>query len=1101
VTPERWRKVEVVLRRALECAPSARSALVAEACGSDAELVREVESLLANHDPTGDFLREPLLAPLSAQDSRGDEGPAGEPQPGGPRAVPVPEDEADTLFGTSIDGKYRIEALLGRGGMGAVYLARQLLLDRPVAIKLIRSDQVGDGAALERFKREALAVARLKHPHIVAIHDFGLGSELGAYIVMEYVEGRSLRQELGEHERLPLALVREIMQQVCSAVQAAHEAGIVHRDLKPDNIVLERGTGGVVAKVLDFGIARLQDAPTLTNVGLTMQGALIGTPAYMSPEQCRGEEADARSDVYALGCMLYELLTGRPPFVGRSIGSLIEQHVNEAPRPLCEVSPDVPPEVEAALIRALAKAPGERPRSVRAFGRALGIWDDAGETSTGAPGGGTHGGAVRATADGDAGARKGWVPNNLPQAVTRFIGREESIAALRRELTRERLVTLTGAGGIGKTRLALEAARAVLEDHSDGVWVVELAPLRDPALVVQAVAKAFGVKEESERTLEESVVAWSRRKRVLLVLDNCEHLVEACAQLTGRLLAGSAGLRVVATSREALRVEGEAVWAVPALDVGAACGAAEPDEALASEAARLFVDRAALVRPGFVASEANAPAIAALCRRLEGIPLALELAAARVKVLSVEQILERLDDRFRLLTGGQRTAPGRQQTLRATLDWSYELLEEEERTLLGRLSVFAGGCELEAAEAVCGGGGVEASDVLDLLARLVDKSLVVVYERERTRRYGMLETLREYGLERLSRSGETHEVRRRHAEYFLAEAEAAREEIQSGKCADWLELLEREHDNVRAALEWLLEYDPDRCLQLAAAVSKFRLVRGHLAEARRWLETALPRAPAAPAMFRMRALREVGFVAVTQGDLQAGRSFYEQGILVAREAGSAVQMALLAHSLGDLALMEGDLQKARACFGESLALGRETGDGLLVGSSLNGLGEVARLEGAWDAAGEFYEEAVANGRQYGHEPFLSAALGNLGAVECERGRLEAAEGHYGEALTMAQALRSDEFIGLSLHGFGAIAAKRGAAVRAAWLAGAAEALLDAVGATLAPVDRAFRDRYVADARERLGEATVEAAMAKGRAMTLEEVALLAAEMMNQRTDL
>jgi tRNA A-37 threonylcarbamoyl transferase component Bud32 len=705
VTPERWQRVEAVLRRALECAPSARSAVVAEACGGDAELVREIESLLANHDATGSFLREPLLAPGSGQELWGQEGVAGELQRGGQRAAPVPEaNEADALLGTSIDGKYRIEALLGRGGMGAVYRATQLQLERPVAIKLIRNDQLGAGAALARFRREALAVARLKHPHIVAVYDFGLASEVGAYIVMEYVEGRSLRQELGEHARLPLPLVRELMQQVCSGVQAAHEAGIVHRDLKPDNIVLERAAGRVAAKVLDFGIARLQDASRLTSSGLTMSGARIGTPAYMSPEQCRGEEADARSDVYALGCVLYELVTGRPPFVGRSAASLLDQHVNEAPRPPREVVGEVTPELEAALMRALAKAPGERPQTVEAFGRALGVSRDAGGVATGAPGGSTGGGEVRTTAREGVGAGKERVPNNLPQAMTRFVGREQQIAEVRASLERARLVTLTGPGGMGKTRLALEVGRAVLGEYGDGVWLVELAPLRDPALVAQTVAAALGVREERGRTMDASVAAWLEGKQVLLVLDNCEHLVEACARLTQRLLAGSRGLRMVATSREALGVGGEAVWAVPALDVGAP-GAAGPEEALSSEAARLFVDRAALVRPGFAASEANAPAIAALCRRLEGIPLAIELAAARVKVLSVEQMLEKMNDRFRLLTGGSRTAPSRQQTLRAAIDWSYELLTEVERVLLRHLSVFAGGWSLYAAEAVCGEEG------------------------------------------------------------------------------------------------------------------------------------------------------------------------------------------------------------------------------------------------------------------------------------------------------------------------------------------------------------------------------------------------------------
>ena len=422
-------------------------------------------------------------------------------------------------------------------------------------------------------------------------------------------------------------------------------------------------------------------------------------------------------------------------------------------------------------------------------------------------------------------------PNNLAQQVTSFVGRERELAEVKKLLAQTRLATLLGAGGIGKTRLSLHAAVEVLDDFADGVWFVELAPIADPRLLAQAVAPVLGVKEEAGRPVQEALLKFVQDRQLLLVLDNCEHLLQGCAELAKQLLQAGAQVKILATSREPLHVAGETTYPVPSLSLP------EPRMRIAHtaltqyEAIRLFVDRAAAARPAFRLTPNNATLVADICRRLDGIPLALELAAARVRVLSVETIAARLSDRFRLLTGGDRTALPRQQTLRACIDWSYDLLTEAERSVLRRLAVFAGGWTLEAAEAVGTGGDVQADEVLDVPAQLVEKSLVAM-DAEGTR-YQLLETVRQYAQDRLHESGEAEAIRERHRDYFLALAEEAEPKLLGAEQAAWLRRLEAEHDNLRAGLSWSLEDSGSQAgLRLCGALQRFWITRGHFSEGR-----------------------------------------------------------------------------------------------------------------------------------------------------------------------------------------------------------------------------------------------------------------------------
>jgi predicted ATPase len=1084
-----WKRVRAVFEQALTHAPSERQSLLDEACGNDIGVRREVEALLAAHERPGGFLTTP--GPLAAATELWPEG-----------NLPAPYRREERLeIGEVLDGKYRIESLLGAGGMGAVYRATHLQLERPVAVKILLSEYLDEPSMVARFQREAVAVARLRHPHIVTVHDYGVADAIGAYLVMELLEGHSLRDELAEHSRLDPLKTLALLGQVCGAIDAAHRAGVVHRDLKPENIFLERREGtlsALSAKVLDFGLAKMEAVFRSSPGRITHANAILGTPFYMSPEQCQGEDVDARSDVYALGCVAYEMLTGRPPFLARSVQALVYKHLGAEPSRPSSIASDISHEIEEAVLRALAKNPNDRHETAAAFARALGITPaaTASPVTEAAAEATAHGARATALIEG---IRTGRVqPNNLPQALTGFVGRAEQIAEVREWLSRTRLVTLVGPGGIGKTRLALEVAARVMDDHPDGVWFVPLAALADPESVPQAITAALGVRAQGGRSDLETLTAWLREKSLILILDNCEHLVEACAQLTHSLLEACASLRVLATSREALAVAGEAAWQVPALAVPTR----DTQSALACEAVRLFVDRATLAKPGF-AVEPSVPAIAALCRRLEGIPLAIELAAARAKVLSVEQILERLDDRFRLLSGGSRTAPTRQQALRATLDWSYELLTDEERMLLRRLSVFAGGWTLEAAEAVIGkdegrrhfvtedeseGASphpssfiLHPSDVLDLLTRLVDKSLVL-HDHERGR-YGMLETIREYTLEHLWTEGEGKEARRLHALYFLALGETAEPETQNARQTEWFERLETEHDNLRTALEWLLEHDAAACLRLAAALRNLWLLHGHLREGRQWLEAALDRRPAVSATVMQAALRGNGALAMQQGDLDAARVCYEELAELAEAEGDTRQILLATHSLGFLSYRQGDLATARTHFERILAGSKEARQDLLVAATLNSLGEIARIEGSWAEAQRLYEEAVVMWRQEGDHYGLSIALANLGAVIIERGEVQRAYACYCEAIRHSQTLGDFVDVSLSIDGTAAVAVMDGDWERAARLAGAAEGLRETIGYELERADEAFRARYLELIRSQADAANVEARMAEGRAMS------------------
>jgi predicted ATPase len=676
--------------------------------------------------------------------------------------------------------------------------------------------------------------------------------------------------------------------------------------------------------------------------------------------------------------------------------------------------------------------------------------------------------------------------HNLPQALTRFIGREREIATATEQLAHSRLLTLTGIGGLGKTRLALEVARAAAPDYLDGVWLVELAALTEPGLVPQQVAASLGLREELGRSLVETLTDYLQPRQLLLVLDNCEHLVAACAQLAQTLLQACPDLRLLATSREALGVPGEQLLRLPTL--GAPVPPPPPVEELTRyEAVRLFIDRALLVQPSFAVTNANAPAVAEVCHCLDGIPLAIELAAARVKLLSPEQIMGRLEDRFRLLTGGSRTALPRQQTLRAAIDWSYDLLSEGERVLLRRLSVFAGGWSLEAAEAVCGGEGIAAAEVLDLLTQLADKSLLLVDEGEGAARYRLLETIRRYGAEKRASAGEEGVLRERHRDWYLVLAEEAEPELQGPRQGEWLARLAAEHENLRAALAWTSERgEGEAGLRLGAALSRFWMVRGYLTEGRARLATVLAGAGSeAGRTARAQALNGAGVLASNQGEYEAARALYEESLVIQRQIGDQRGIAISLNNLGNVASNQGEYEAARALYEESLAIRRELGDQQGIANSLGNLGNVAYCQGGYEAARALYEESLVIQREIGDQHGIARSFNGMGNVASDQGEYEAARGLYEESLAIQREIGDQQGIAYNLEGLAAVAAAQGQPGRAARLFGAGEALREAIGAPWPQSERAHYDRDVAAVRAALDEPTFAVAWAEGHALSLE----------------
>ncbi|MEP6774169.1 MAG: tetratricopeptide repeat protein [Chloroflexota bacterium] len=739
-------------------------------------------------------------------------------------------------------------------------------------------------------------------------------------------------------------------------------------------------------------------------------------------------------------------------------------------------------------------------------------------------------------------------PSNLPHQVTSFIGREHQMAEVRRLLGDTRLLTLTGTGGSGKTRLASEVASCLMQEGSypDGVWFVDLSSLSDPAFVPQDIASALGVREQPGRSLMATLLDHLKPQRTLLVLDNCEHLIAASKALAGTLLRYCPHLTLLATSRQTLAVGGEVAWRVPSLSLP------DPDQAQALspaslsqyEALQLFVERARFRRPNLEISPQDVQRIAQICYQLNGIPLAIELAAARVSVLSVEGIATRLDLALRLLTGGDATAPPRQQTLKALLDWSYDLLSEREQKLLSALSVFAGGCDLDAATSVWDPDADEF-EVIELLSQLVDKSLVIMEEKSGEVRYRLLETIRQYTADKLIVRHEVADVRNRYLDWYLNLAERADQGIESAQQIEWLDRIEKEHDNLRAAISWALDSGcggdgvaggpggkAEKGVGLAAALWQFWDRRGYWSEGRERLAAALELVGGSVTPVRAKVLSGAGSLARNQGDYEQALTFYEtalqvyeqlgdkrglagayaglgliandhrdvarvsefyeKSLVLYRELGDQTNVAKLLNNWGHTLLGHGDYVRARYLFEEGLAVSLQLGNKRFITSLLLNQGEVARLQSDYESAKSLYERALVLAHEAGDKWLIGNISYNLGHVAQHHEQHEQAAALFREGLALMKELGHKRDITVGLAGLaGAIAQAQQQPHNAALLFGAVDAALEAIGTGLDAVDQAEFESSLATVRAQLDPQAFAQAWAEGHTLSLPQAAELA----------
>ncbi|MFF7941491.1 protein kinase [Nocardia gamkensis] len=973
---------------------------------------------------------------------------------------------------------------IGRGGFGVVYRCNQVDLDRTVAVKVLTADP--DPENQERFVREQQAMGRLTgHPNIVGILQVGATASGLPYLIMPYYPQGSLDARISGHGPLSAEETLRVGAKLAAALETAHRLAIVHRDVKPSNILI---TDYGEPALTDFGIARIPGGFHTTT------GTVAGSPAFTAPEVLSGDAPTPAADVYALGATLFAALTGHAAFERRSGEQVVAQFLRITTQPTPNLlEHDIDEDLSQVIEHAMDRSPEQRPSAAALgeelqrlqAGRGLPVDEMAVRAK---PGPGQQAASPIPLATGHSPTPGpdplGWVisrPGTIPHELTSFVGRRTELADAKNLLASSRLVTLTGIGGVGKTRLAMHAGAGAQRNFADGVWLVKLSQLNDGALLPGVIATAIGLRPQGKPVLD-VLIDYLASRQLLLVLDNCEQIVDAAAQVASTLLMACPKLRILATSRERLNVGGEAVLLVRPLTVPETDREPSVRGAPRYDAVALFVERAAAAVPDFTLTGDNVAAVAEICRHLDGLPLAIELAAARLRALSPEQILARLTDRYALLTRGSRSAPDRQQTLRCCVDWSYSLCTSPEQRVWAQLSVFAGSLDLDAAEQVCRDDPA-AGGLLGVLTALVDKSILIREESDGVVRFRLLEMIREYGRDKLEQAGLYLELRRRHQDWYRKLAERADADWMSSRQLGWIACLHREQSNLREALSFCLtdtEAEPDAALSFAAALQPFWLSHGQASEARHWLERALAGNPPHDPVVCAKALWRASIVAELQDDPRAGSALVTQ----VRGLAAATERPIV-HAFADLAqgmwVIYSDLPGARTPL--EAALESFTAQGDVSGQiwALLGLVWAHELQEERATAIPYQEKLLAITESAGDSVLRSYAVWVTAVATWRQGDRDGALRLLREGLHLMRKLTDSVTAAVALETLAWIEGSQGGARRAAVLLGAAGALSRSTGTStvLFPSLTVHHEECERAASRTLGRRAFETAQREG----------------------
>ncbi|QSE90710.1 protein kinase [Rhodococcus pseudokoreensis] len=984
---------------------------------------------------------------------------------------------------------------IGSGGFGVVYRCLQPSLDRTVAVKVLTGSIDDENRA--RFFREQRAMGRLTgHPNIVNVLQVGSTSSGHPFIVMPYHPLDSLETLIRDDGPLRPDQVLRVGVRIAGAVETAHRLGILHRDIKPSNILLS--SYGEPA-LTDFGIAHIVGGFE------TAKDTITASPAFAAPEILRGDPPTPASDIYSIGATLFCALTGHAAFERRSGEKVVAQFVRIARNPLPDLREHgIPDDIAGVIEHAMARDPHDRPGTAVDFGDELravqarnGMDVDEmallGEQPV-APLGRRDAGSTESAEDTGRRTARQSRAGNLPLELTSFVGRQVELSDAKSMFDTARLVTLTGIGGVGKTRLALRLAADMRKTFPHGVWLAEFGEVLDESVLIDVIARALGLRTGHTDPMDE-IVQFLIDRKLLIVLDNCEHVIAPVARFAETILRTCPEVSILTTTREPLNIAGESVLRVPSLSTPAV----DHEPALMAspnyDAVALFEERAADAVPGFELSDDNIDTVVQICRQLDGLPLPLELAAAQLRAMSLAQIAQRLTDRYKLLTHGNRAAPARQRTLLLCVEWSYDLCSVLERQIWIKLSVFVGIIELDAAEGIC--EEIDRDELLDGIFSLVDKSILIREEHGNAVGFRMLETIREFGRVKARESGDHAKLRRRHHDWYRQLVLDAESDWISARQLEWIARLGREQSNLREAIEFAVLESDERmngsALEITAALFPFWLSRNLLSEGRFWLDRALETRPVCASADRVKALYANSVLAELQGDLSAGSNLVSQGELLVAEMSDPVSDARIAHARGILELYSGNMLQASERLEEALqTFGEHAEVGVRVWILMM-LGLAYELGGNNERAIACHNEVLRITEARGESVYRSYSLWGIGIAVLRQGDAVRAEQYMRECLEFCRLIDEPLVTALCLEVLAWTSGRNSDFDRAALLLGAAESLGSAVGSSplLFEELRSHHTECEASTRSSLGERGFRSRHRKGSRLGAKEAIKLA----------